>query len=161
MTPEVTEWLNHVLRVTVQGLWSQVCGSEAFSVFRPLMKEKLSQGVTLIVDRYAFSGVAFTSAKEVSAAQPGGTPPAVTVESAVGACELGRHTVSPTVLMFIRGTLAFVKGQRDFVQSGPSAGFSRASQQNGCSGTAPLPFCFLFRKFQICTSREDDKPPTL
>ncbi|KAF6113531.1 deoxythymidylate kinase [Phyllostomus discolor] len=28
------------------------------------MKEKLSQGVTLIVDRYAFSGVAFTSAKE-------------------------------------------------------------------------------------------------
>ncbi|XP_024420047.1 thymidylate kinase [Desmodus rotundus] len=30
----------------------------------PLMKEKLSQGVTLIVDRYAFSGVAFTSAKE-------------------------------------------------------------------------------------------------
>ncbi|XP_069856121.1 thymidylate kinase [Dipodomys merriami] len=30
----------------------------------PLMKEKLSQGVTLVVDRYAFSGVAFTSAKE-------------------------------------------------------------------------------------------------
>ncbi|XP_053453239.1 thymidylate kinase isoform X1 [Nycticebus coucang] len=30
----------------------------------PLIKEKLSQGVTLIVDRYAFSGVAFTSAKE-------------------------------------------------------------------------------------------------
>lgn len=28
------------------------------------MKEKLSQGVTLVVDRYAFSGVAFTSAKE-------------------------------------------------------------------------------------------------
>ncbi|XP_036714328.1 thymidylate kinase isoform X2 [Balaenoptera musculus] len=32
--------------------------------FRPLIKEKLSQGVTLVVDRYAFSGVAFTSAKE-------------------------------------------------------------------------------------------------
>ncbi|XP_057407644.1 thymidylate kinase isoform X3 [Balaenoptera acutorostrata] len=31
---------------------------------RPLIKEKLSQGVTLVVDRYAFSGVAFTSAKE-------------------------------------------------------------------------------------------------
>ncbi|XP_028925384.1 thymidylate kinase isoform X1 [Ornithorhynchus anatinus] len=30
----------------------------------PLMKEKLNQGITLIVDRYAFSGVAFTSAKE-------------------------------------------------------------------------------------------------
>lgn len=35
-------------------------------VFRPSMKEKLRQGVTLVVDRYAFSGVAFTSAKEVS-----------------------------------------------------------------------------------------------
>ncbi|XP_030877887.1 thymidylate kinase-like isoform X1 [Leptonychotes weddellii] len=32
--------------------------------FRPLIKKKLSQGVTLVVDRYAFSGVAFTSAKE-------------------------------------------------------------------------------------------------
>ncbi|CAD7686666.1 unnamed protein product [Nyctereutes procyonoides] len=30
----------------------------------PLIKKKLSQGITLIVDRYAFSGVAFTSAKE-------------------------------------------------------------------------------------------------
>ncbi|XP_062987593.1 thymidylate kinase [Elgaria multicarinata webbii] len=30
----------------------------------PLIKEKLNQGVTLVVDRYAFSGVAFTSAKE-------------------------------------------------------------------------------------------------
>ncbi|XP_027961006.1 thymidylate kinase [Eumetopias jubatus] len=30
----------------------------------PLIKKKLSQGVTLVVDRYAFSGVAFTSAKE-------------------------------------------------------------------------------------------------
>ncbi|XP_048845695.1 thymidylate kinase [Brienomyrus brachyistius] len=29
----------------------------------PLMKEKLQQGVSLVVDRYAFSGVAFTSAK--------------------------------------------------------------------------------------------------
>lgn len=37
--------------------------------FRPLIKERLSQGITLIVDRYAFSGVAFTNAKEVSAAQ--------------------------------------------------------------------------------------------
>ncbi|XP_010283557.1 PREDICTED: thymidylate kinase [Phaethon lepturus] len=32
----------------------------------PLMKEKLHQGITLVVDRYAFSGVAFTSAKELS-----------------------------------------------------------------------------------------------
>ncbi|KAM9184220.1 thymidylate kinase isoform 1-T1 [Mergus octosetaceus] len=31
----------------------------------PSMKEKLRQGVTLVVDRYAFSGVAFTSAKEL------------------------------------------------------------------------------------------------
>ncbi|XP_020013293.1 thymidylate kinase [Castor canadensis] len=30
----------------------------------PWIKEKLNQGVTLVVDRYAFSGVAFTSAKE-------------------------------------------------------------------------------------------------
>ncbi|XP_072246255.1 thymidylate kinase [Leuresthes tenuis] len=30
----------------------------------PLMKKKLEQGITLIVDRYAFSGVAFTSAKQ-------------------------------------------------------------------------------------------------
>ncbi|XP_004482817.1 thymidylate kinase isoform X3 [Dasypus novemcinctus] len=30
----------------------------------PFIKEKLNQGVTLIVDRYVFSGVAFTSAKE-------------------------------------------------------------------------------------------------
>ncbi|XP_016059138.1 PREDICTED: thymidylate kinase isoform X2 [Miniopterus natalensis] len=29
----------------------------------PLIKEKLRQGITLVVDRYAFSGVAFTSAK--------------------------------------------------------------------------------------------------
>lgn len=34
--------------------------------FRPLMKKKLEQGITLVVDRYAFSGVAFTSAKPVS-----------------------------------------------------------------------------------------------
>ncbi|EMP28640.1 Thymidylate kinase [Chelonia mydas] len=32
--------------------------------FKPLIKEKLNQGITLVVDRYAFSGVAFTSAKE-------------------------------------------------------------------------------------------------
>jgi hypothetical protein len=38
--------------------------------FRPWIKEKLNQGVTLVVDRYAFSGVAFTSAKEVSVAWP-------------------------------------------------------------------------------------------
>ncbi|XP_029356268.1 thymidylate kinase isoform X1 [Echeneis naucrates] len=29
----------------------------------PIMKKKLEQGITLVVDRYAFSGVAFTSAK--------------------------------------------------------------------------------------------------
>nr|XP_054333366.1 thymidylate kinase isoform X2 [Pongo pygmaeus] len=34
----------------------------------PLIKEKLSQGVTLVVDRYAFSGVAFTGAKELQLA---------------------------------------------------------------------------------------------
>ncbi len=30
------------------------------------MKQKLEQGISLVVDRYAFSGVAFTSAKPVS-----------------------------------------------------------------------------------------------
>lgn len=30
----------------------------------PLIKAKLNQGVTLVLDRYAFSGVAFTGAKE-------------------------------------------------------------------------------------------------
>ncbi|XP_044769418.1 thymidylate kinase isoform X3 [Neomonachus schauinslandi] len=35
----------------------------------PLIKKKLSQGVTLVVDRYAFSGVAFTSAKELRLAE--------------------------------------------------------------------------------------------
>lgn len=38
-----------------------------FYLFRPLMKKKLEQGITLVVDRYAFSGVAFTSAKPVRA----------------------------------------------------------------------------------------------
>lgn len=41
--------------------------SVLFSYFRPLMKQKLEQGINLVVDRYAFSGVAFTSAKPVSA----------------------------------------------------------------------------------------------
>ncbi|XP_012590224.1 PREDICTED: serine/threonine-protein kinase 25, partial [Condylura cristata] len=40
------------------GRWQQELGDW------PLIKEKLSQGITLVVDRYAFSGVAFTSAKE-------------------------------------------------------------------------------------------------
>lgn len=31
------------------------------------MKEKLNEGVTLIVDRYSYSGVAFSVAKGVSA----------------------------------------------------------------------------------------------
>ncbi|XP_040828341.1 thymidylate kinase isoform X2 [Ochotona curzoniae] len=35
----------------------------------PFIKEKLSQGVNLVVDRYAFSGVAFTSAKELQLAE--------------------------------------------------------------------------------------------
>ncbi|XP_008048028.1 thymidylate kinase isoform X3 [Carlito syrichta] len=34
----------------------------------PLIKEKLSEGVTLVVDRYAFSGVAYTSAKKLQLA---------------------------------------------------------------------------------------------
>ncbi|KAE8604481.1 hypothetical protein XENTR_v10014720 [Xenopus tropicalis] len=32
--------------------------------FSPMIKEKLRSGVTLVIDRYAFSGVAFTSSKE-------------------------------------------------------------------------------------------------
>ncbi|XP_045875746.1 thymidylate kinase isoform X2 [Meles meles] len=35
----------------------------------PLIKKKLGQGITLVVDRYAFSGVAFTSAKELQLAE--------------------------------------------------------------------------------------------
>ncbi|KAE8604482.1 hypothetical protein XENTR_v10014720 [Xenopus tropicalis] len=31
----------------------------------PMIKEKLRSGVTLVIDRYAFSGVAFTSSKEL------------------------------------------------------------------------------------------------
>ena len=55
--------------MSVQGLCSRDHHSRALSLFRPLIKEKLSQGITLVVDRYAFSGVAFTSAKEVSVAR--------------------------------------------------------------------------------------------
>lgn len=33
---------------------------------RPWMRKKLEEGTTLVVDRYAFSGAAFTSAKPVS-----------------------------------------------------------------------------------------------
>nr|XP_020465715.1 thymidylate kinase isoform X1 [Monopterus albus] len=38
--------------------------NEVILTHRPLMKRKLEQGVTLVVDRYAFSGVAFSSAKQ-------------------------------------------------------------------------------------------------
>lgn len=41
-----------------------VPGLRSILFFRPLIKAKLNQGVTLVLDRYAFSGVAFTSAKE-------------------------------------------------------------------------------------------------
>ena len=34
-------------------------------MYSPEMKKKLQAGVSLVVDRYAFSGVAFTSAKQV------------------------------------------------------------------------------------------------
>jgi thymidylate kinase len=33
--------------------------------FRPRMKSDLESGTSLIIDRYAYSGVAFTAAKEV------------------------------------------------------------------------------------------------
>jgi thymidylate kinase len=36
------------------------------SIHRSRMKKLLEEGTTLIVDRYAFSGVAFTVAKHVS-----------------------------------------------------------------------------------------------
>jgi len=36
------------------------------SVFRPKMKAYINKGITLIVDRYVYSGVAFSAAKEVS-----------------------------------------------------------------------------------------------
>ncbi len=34
-------------------------------VFRKMMEEKLRQGITLIVDRYSYSGVAFSAAKKL------------------------------------------------------------------------------------------------
>lgn len=36
-------------------------------VHRPRIKDKLSNGITLIVDRYSYSGVAFSTAKGVRA----------------------------------------------------------------------------------------------
>ena len=36
-----------------------------YKCFRPMMRKLLNQGTTLIVDRYAYSGVAFTAAKQV------------------------------------------------------------------------------------------------
>uniref|UniRef100_D3Z3R3 dTMP kinase n=1 Tax=Mus musculus TaxID=10090 RepID=D3Z3R3_MOUSE len=44
--------------------WKPVPGLRSILFFRPLIKAKLNQGVTLVLDRYAFSGVAFTGAKE-------------------------------------------------------------------------------------------------
>ena len=37
-----------------------------FAFGRPGMKKDLEAGVTLVVDRYSFSGVAFSGAKSVS-----------------------------------------------------------------------------------------------
>lgn len=45
-------------------------------IHRPSMKKKLEQGTTLVVDRYAFSGAAFTSAKPVS---PSNSAPSVSI----------------------------------------------------------------------------------
>ena len=36
-----------------------------FYYFRPKMKELLQNGTTLVVDRYAYSGVAYSAAKQV------------------------------------------------------------------------------------------------
>ncbi|XP_023374021.1 thymidylate kinase [Otolemur garnettii] len=63
--------LSCTIRITQAGYSGPVKpgpGLRSILFFRPLIKEKLSQGVTLIVDRYAFSGVAFTSAKELQLA---------------------------------------------------------------------------------------------
>nr|XP_035937770.1 thymidylate kinase isoform X2 [Halichoerus grypus] len=49
---------------TVRACEARTVAQKHALFFRPLIKKKLSQGVTLVVDRYAFSGVAFTSAKE-------------------------------------------------------------------------------------------------
>lgn len=57
----VTGWR---LRFGIVG--KPVPGLRSILFFRPLIKAKLKQGVTLVLDRYAFSGVAFTGAKEVS-----------------------------------------------------------------------------------------------
>lgn len=35
-----------------------------FVYFSSLMEQKLREGITLVVDRYSYSGVAFTAAKE-------------------------------------------------------------------------------------------------
>ena len=42
--------------------------SAVFKLCRHKIREQLSKGVSLVVDRYAYSGVAFTAAKRVSEA---------------------------------------------------------------------------------------------
>lgn len=53
-----------------------------------MMKEKLQQGITVVVDRYAFSGVAFTSAKGVS-------------ETCSSPCPLSAWGISPRLLVWM------------------------------------------------------------
>lgn len=51
--------------VGVSCVLSQVSDPDLLFI-RPMIRQKLEQGISLVVDRYAFSGVAFTSAKPVS-----------------------------------------------------------------------------------------------
>lgn len=71
---EVGVWWNSKMIAKWIYLWMLTLFNRAFkyscnnndNFHRPLIKKKLEQGTTLVVDRYAFSGVAFTSAKPVS-----------------------------------------------------------------------------------------------
>lgn len=44
----------------------QLYKKKFFNFYRPLIREKLQSGVSLVVDRYSYSGVAFSAAKEVN-----------------------------------------------------------------------------------------------
>ena len=61
------QYLKKILAVISTGMFALVD-------FSPKMMELLAAGKTLIVDRYSFSGVAFTAAKPVSISKYGHAP---------------------------------------------------------------------------------------
>ncbi|NXK38960.1 KTHY kinase, partial [Piprites chloris] len=85
----------------------------------PLMKEKLHQGITIVVDRYAFSGVAFTSAKGNFCLdwckQPGGGLP------------------KPDLILFLQGGPEAAAERGNYGQGGyESSSFQEKVLQGGC-----------------------------